>query len=464
MKKDLQQLLQECLQGYDAGLSPEECLSAYPQARAELEPLLRQALSLRVAYAASPSQEFKFRAREKLLFHAGRDVRHALSAEPDPNFVNTTRQRLLNRAGANEQEALRAVPPPRLPFWVNARRHLLENASANPPRPAPQVAMVMRTAISAAVVVLAVAVAGAGFLLQNSPANEPPRTALGEEIDSITNQITTFEQQKAAGQEVSSSQLSDLAERTSQVAEQAVADNANSELLDKLPDLIDRQLDLAEATPPDESIAQAQANLAAADQRVAAAASPVVEPTNTSVPAAATSATPAPTVVESTPEPTATQEATPEPEGTPADPEELAARELVLQAAPDEGDDRQRLTMNSLTFVMPDTWSLWQLDVDDDGHAVLPSDLLFVQTDIEGFVIAIRTEGDEAGEVMSIDPPYTLRTGGIEGVVAAPTTVAGITGGDPNSAGLYEMLTSLEVFDADAEPTPTATPDTTEEP
>jgi hypothetical protein len=134
-----------------------------------------------------------------------------------------------------------------------------------------------------------------------------------------------------------------------------------------------------------------------------------------------------------------------------------------LQPAPEEGDDLQRLTMNSLTFLMPDTWSLWQIDVDDDGHAVLPSGLLFVQTDIEGFVIAIRIEGDEVGEVMSIDPPYTLRTGGAEGVVAAPATVAGIAGGDPNSAGLYEMLTSLDVLDDD-EAAPTATPDSTEEP
>jgi hypothetical protein len=63
VSRDIQQQLQECLDGFDGGLTPEECLSAYPRARAELEPLFRQALSLRVAFAASPKPELRFGAR-----------------------------------------------------------------------------------------------------------------------------------------------------------------------------------------------------------------------------------------------------------------------------------------------------------------------------------------------------------------------------------------------------------------
>ncbi len=128
-RQQLEHLLQECLEGYDAGLSPEECLSAYPHVRSELEPMLRQALSLRFAFAAAPSEEFKSRGRETLLFHAGRDVSKALSKEPDREFVMDARQRFLSAAGAQAQEALRDVPPPRLPFWMNARRRLLDAAA-----------------------------------------------------------------------------------------------------------------------------------------------------------------------------------------------------------------------------------------------------------------------------------------------------------------------------------------------
>jgi hypothetical protein len=466
MSKDIQQLLQECLQGFDAGLTPDECLSAYPQVRTQLEPLFRQALSLRVAYAASPRPEFRLQAREKLLFAAGRDVKQALSAEPDPQFVDTTRQRLLNTAGAAAQEALRDVPPPRLPFWVNARRRLLETASVSPPRPAPQLAMVMRTALSAAVIVLAVAVAGAGFLLENSPANEPLRSALGEEIDYITNQVTTFEQQRAAGEPVSSTLLDDLAERTSQLAEQAASDNANADLIEKLPGLIDRQRTLlTEAAPPDASAAAAQANLAAADQRVAAASTTVPEPTGTNATTAITSPTPEATVVESSPEPTATPETTEQPAGAAVEQDDLAERELVVRSDPDEtmlGLSWQRVTTRTLTFVMPDSWTLFNVTLDEDGHAVLPSDYLFIMTNVDGLGLVIRIANGEVGEVNSIDPQFNLRAGGPEGSVAAPETLSGLTGGDENIAGLFIMLNSIEVTELDAEPS--ATPEFTETP
>src|SRR5262249_24586897 len=147
----LPDMLQECLAAYDAGVSPKDCLSAYPTHRAELEPLFRQALSLRFSYAASPSEEFRARAKDTLMFAAGpygaqgfagtpdrefaKDARakfmHAAGAQaqealrslpdPDPRYVARTRRRLIYSAGAEAQEALRAVPPPRLPFWWNAR-------------------------------------------------------------------------------------------------------------------------------------------------------------------------------------------------------------------------------------------------------------------------------------------------------------------------------------------------------
>jgi len=272
IRKDIQQLLQECLEGYDAGLTPEECPSAYPRVRAELEPLFRQAISLRVAYAAAPRPEFRFQAREKLLFAAGRDVSKALAAEPSEEFVSTTRQRLLNRAGAGAQEALRDVPPPRLPFWANARRHLLETAATTPPKPAHRMPVGLRYAVSAAVIVFAVAIAGGGFFLQNSPAGSPPKAALSAELNELSEKVATAEQMRASGQSVSSL-LDDLSTQTSKLAEQYSSDNPNAELIAKLPDLIERQQTLLSQEDPNETLASAQERLNQADQTLAAESS-----------------------------------------------------------------------------------------------------------------------------------------------------------------------------------------------
>jgi hypothetical protein len=454
MSRDIQRLLQECLDGYDAGLSPEECLSAYPDARSELEPLLRQALSLRVAYAAAPSQDFRFRAREKLLFAAGRDVKAALSVEPDPQFVDTTRRRLLNTAGAAAQEALRDVPPPRLPFWANARRHLLENASVSPARPSHALAAGVRSALSAAVVVVAVAVAGAAFFLQNSPANEPPRSAALVELDYISDQVATIEQLRANGETVSTTLLDDLAERTSQLAEQYGTSNSDAELIEKLPDLIQRQLELAESSPLDESVAAAQERLAEADQKVASAAVNEPQPTGTSEAAALTSETPEPSV-EPSPEPSATPEIG-LPEVTLVEPGDLSDNQIAVQLDAGEtalGLRWLRVTTSTVTFLMPENWEVTNLEVDEDGLAVLPVPFVIVHTDL-GLDLLISTLNGEVNTVLD-GQQFTLRSEGADGSVIEPARLAEITAENEKLASLYNMLTSLEVVEAGPEDTET---------
>jgi hypothetical protein len=64
-------------------MTPDECLSAFPEQRSVLEPLLRQALTLRMSYASAPSERFMARAKESLMFAAGRDVVAAMSVEPN---------------------------------------------------------------------------------------------------------------------------------------------------------------------------------------------------------------------------------------------------------------------------------------------------------------------------------------------------------------------------------------------
>ena len=95
--KKIEDLLQQCLEGYDGGMTPDECLSAFPAQRSVLEPLLRQALTLRMSYASAPSEGFMARAKESLMFHAGRDVVTAMSVEPNEDFKMDARQRLIEK-------------------------------------------------------------------------------------------------------------------------------------------------------------------------------------------------------------------------------------------------------------------------------------------------------------------------------------------------------------------------------
>jgi hypothetical protein len=418
--------------------------------------LFRQAISLRVAFAASPRTEFRFEAREKLLFAAGRDVKQALLSEPDPQFVSATRQRLLNRAGAGAQEALRDVPPPRLPFWVNARRRLLETASAGPPKPAPRLPSGFRYALSAAVIVLAVAIAGAGFFLDNSPANRPSQTsAVSAELDYISEQIGNFEQLRARGEFVSSSLLDDLAERTGKLAEQYSQDGSNSELLGKLPDLIERQQTLlAEEDSLDEAVATAQQRLDEADQKVAAVASPV--PTGTSGVAAVepTSVT----TVEETTEPDPTPEI---PEVAIVSPSDLSAGQIVWQYDAVEtslGLRWWRVTTSTLTFVMSESWDLRSVITDEAGLAVLPSQYIFIETDVDGIVLVVNSE---TGDVFSIDPSANLRGEGPDGALIAPDALAALAGADADWASIYIMLDSVELVTAAATETVPASPTAT---
>lgn len=464
MKKDIQQLLQECLEGYDAGLTPEECLSAYPHARAELEPLLRQALSLRVAYAAAPRPEFRMRAREKLLFAAGRDVKAAFDAEPDEQFVQTTRQRLLNTAGASMQEALRDVPPPRLPFWANARRRLLETASASPPRPTHAVAGV-RSALSAAVIVIAVAVAGAAFFLQNSPANQPPRSAALVELEYISDQVAEIEQLRANGQPISTTLLDDLAERTSQLAAQYAASGQNSELLDKLPDLIQRQLDLASSTPLDESVAAAQERLQEADEQVTSAVAADPEASSTPDNSAAEEPTAVPSESPTAePTPTTTVEV---PEVAMVQPEDLGPNSIAIQVDPDRNDLGMNwlvVTTSTATFVMPETWEITNVTVDEDGRAFLPVPLLVIDT---GTGVPLYVDMEQ-GEVLTVvdGQTVTLRAEGEDGTVVTPQELVDLLGDNDSAATVFTMLRSFELVTGDtddsepdeATPTPSVTP------
>jgi hypothetical protein len=302
-RKPIEMLLEECLEAYDAGLAPEECLSAFPSARAELEPLFRQALSLRIAYAQAPSDDFKREARERVLFAAGRDVSAALAGEANPEFKLDARRRLIYAAGAAAQDALRDIPPPHLPFWVNARRRLIEAATVTqtPSRsPAFAFGLSLRSGLSAAVVVLGLTIAGLAYIGTTGP------HGVDAEYNALNAQIQDVQDQLDSGQQVKTDVIVDLSRRTSELADK-VKDTDSSPIAAKLPDLIDRQRDVvaiaSSGGPLDPALEQAtkqlnQADIALAaarlDQATPAPGEPTEEASATDKPS--TSATAAPTV------------------------------------------------------------------------------------------------------------------------------------------------------------------------
>jgi len=266
------------------------------------------------AMAAPPRPEFVQSTKQRFMFAAGREVVQAMASEPDRDFKLDTRRKLIMAGGATAQETLRDVPPPRLPFWVNARRHLLE-AAVNPPKPAPRtVAPALRFGMSMAGVAAALFIAmGAYLYSQSAP------TSVGAEFAMIEQQTQQLQQAQQSGAPVSTALLADLTRRTNELAARLNEEPANANVENKLGPLIDRQRDIVQAAqtvssikPPGEEqqLQQAQAQLLQAEDKVrvlAARANAPAAPSNPQPQGAATavpSATSVPPTATSTTTPT----------------------------------------------------------------------------------------------------------------------------------------------------------------
>ena len=401
-KTRIEQMLQECLDGYEAGLTPEECLSAYPGRRVELEPLLRQALSLRVAYATSPSEEVRHEAREQLMFAAGRDVRLALAREADPNFILQERTRFLNVAGAAAQEALRDVSPPRLAFWVNARRRLLETAANAAPTPVRRFRGMLRYSLTAAIVAIvisAVAIASLG----GGTSNDSPDAQLA----ALEQEISSIEQRTQQGQPIAAGELEDLAEKTSLITN--TIDGQDLERAEKIGGLILRQQEVvAQQISTDEQLLlEAEQKLLEAQQQLLAAA--IASPTVAAV------------VVDPTEEATSpVEEDPPDPTPTP----ELAPNEVRVGSTVDDthGLVWQQVSTESINFVMPESWRLL-LEPGADGTLIQTSLVLAFETDGEDPIFVLITQQGEAiARVNQV--ALRLRGPGPDGATVAAETLA----------------------------------------
>ncbi len=411
-RKSIAELLQECLSGFDAGLSPEQCLSAFPEQRAELEPLLRHALSLRVAFAAAPKPEYRERAKEKLLFAAGKDISAALAQEPDPEFVDKARQRLVSAGGQAVHESLRAVPPPRLPFWVNARRRLLEAAQEPAYRTTRRqpMAFALRSGLTAAVVVLALSVAGVAYITNS----ETKPASFSAQFELIDQALSELEAQAEAGIVIEPAVLNELSQRTSSLVAQ-IDDAQLDPVVDKLPEIIQRQREIVLAAAEDvlsPALQEAELQLNQAEEKVeeirlAAAGVDDLDssPTGTEPTAALSSGV----------NPTFTPTPTPVPiTGLEADQVKVS----LLPSDTTYGLSWQTVETANLRVVVPSTWTVTVPDIDSGGLGTLevstiridgPDIIIIIQVESGGIyalggelVIVLRTEGAD-GELISAD-------------------------------------------------------------
>jgi hypothetical protein len=467
MSKDMMsELLQECIAAYESGLSPEECLSAYPSHRNELEPLLRQALSLRVAYAAAPQEEFMLSAKDALMFAAGREVsqafaaqpserfvaeaRHhlmflagreaaqAFSAQPDERFVDNARHRLISAAGASAQEALRAVPPPRMPFWWNTRRKLLEAASMPRPQPAPRPfagGMALRAGLSMAVVVLALAIGGFAYMMGQNPTRSD-----ASELASLQQELNTIEARKDAGQPVSEVQVNSLLQRTTDLAEK-LRDKPTAPSAAKLSEFIDRQQSVLENkvysdTPPPPSVVQAQQQLD--DQKTKLLASGQVTPA-----AAASTSTP--------PAATSTPGITPTALSTPVLPPPVSNQVRVSVLPDGRGVEIRTAT---LRFIAPKDWNIGGISTEGASPVVIGNAIAIGGG---GAVVFVNTNGVIEANV-SNQPPFFLRTVDPTGRVSLITADDLVAKAGPVSQELpftlRQILASFEMTPVIAPPPP----------
>lgn len=88
MKKRAE-IVVRCIEDIRAGRATlPECLKRYPDARAELEPLLRVALSIKAEPDIKPAESFKLRARASLMEHirVNQSAKSAAAASPRPGI------------------------------------------------------------------------------------------------------------------------------------------------------------------------------------------------------------------------------------------------------------------------------------------------------------------------------------------------------------------------------------------
>jgi hypothetical protein len=358
-------------------------------------------------------------------------------------------------AGDTTQEALRNVPPPRLPFWMNARRRLLD-AAATSNRPALQpMALVMRAGLSAAVVVAAVVLAGAAYLTtQSQPQSVDAQLAYLEE------QLDQVELQQAKGQPVDVDLLVDLSHRTQELLKQ-LGNQPEGPVADKLPEIIERQKDVVSSvvsvgTPPP-ALVQAAAQLESAEETAKALAA------RNDVPTPPAAAVASPIATQPAPATTPTAEATRSASTPTATPGPVQAGQVDVRLLTDDraaGLFWVQFRTSSISFLVPSEWTATGI-VAENGVPKLQTTLLAFSNSNLTVLVDLETGGID---VLLNGQPFVLRTGGPNSATISAEDLQALAG--PYSAILTHISESVTLIgeDEDEKPTPTPSPTNTPSP
>jgi hypothetical protein len=346
-----------------------------------------------------------------------------------------------------------------LPFWSNARRHLLETAAAAPPRQQGHVmAFGLRSALSAAVVVFAIGIAGAAFFVSSNPANET-RFAISAELAEIERKVGSLDDYRTQGAIIPPGlldELQHLALRTSTLYEHVANQDG---ALEQLASLIDRQQEFiayAQSSGYDHpDLVNASEHLSEAEEKMGGGSTALIESPEPIETADTTAMIPTIPVETTTPEPEPTREPTPtggpaptqtaEP-SDPFDPADLEEGQVLVLAESSDttlGLDWNRVWTVNGSFVYNAAWSA-NLSV-DEGRAELHSNYVVINLPAseEGpslgpIVLTLTT-----GEVVALINGEQITLRSEEGTVIDPAEIVELTG--ELGPALYHFLTSIDI-------------------
>jgi hypothetical protein len=255
--------------------------------------------------------------------------------------------------------------------------------------------LAFRTALSAAVVVLAIGIAGLAMLTsQDQPSVSAEFAALEQEWEAI-------EEQYAAGETVPPTVLVEVTRKTNDLAEK-LNDQPAAPVTGQLQDIIERQKEIvttvASVNPSAPEIRQAQQQVAQAEETVRLAAARVETPV---APTATTAAAVAPSV-----SPTATATTQPAtPSATALPPRQGEVRLSLLASDTTFGLSWVQVQTADLKFVIPSSWQVVGITVNNNGLAVLENN--FLRIDGPDVIVMVNTDEAEfnaiaAGQLLAL--------------------------------------------------------------
>lgn len=412
------ELLNECLESLSSGRRTlEECLAAYPEEAARLEPLLRTALSVNEAFSPEPRPEFVAAARQRFLRVTAQALTESLRVEPRPSFVAAARQRFLEAAqqmvsaGKGRSWRLPSLLRPSL-----SMRPLVASVCG---------LLLLLTGFGSVVVVSAGDAVPGDWRYPVKRATEEVRLklAFGEgarrevKVGLAHERLYEIETLTAEGRPIGDSLLADLEANTSSVVKSLDNSGWKAEDAAQVADLAKKQQEvLASAAPLVEPQAQdelAEAQAASNEALLSAlsfseetTAGPTAAPTTTPTPettATAPAVTPSPEGGELTPTPQPAETTTepspvpPTPEPTPVTPIPGSALRVPLPSETAAGLSWDLIVIDRFSVQIPSAASGWWLDGLDFGFgnvAPAPSLLRVVSADQRAIIAINPRNGD----------------------------------------------------------------------